>query len=396
MIIRLIELAKKVVTKEKDNKLTIYIQDADNLYPNRVKRLIENSPTAFRSANLMAKYIVGKGLRNESVLDKTIDKTLGLNILDFSNVIAKQLSYQNGFFVHVSYKYKDGLIVPNYSKVLPFEDCRIKNMDDDGFLGRVVVKDWEDNRLSFNQKKSKVREYYTFTRDQDALIEQIRHNFKEIKGKKEEFDLEEAIKLFKGQYYYYNPNVTDIYPLSFIHAVMGDCDTEYQIGVYRNKQLREGFVGKTIILQNGVEVEEDAEANERVFQDFLGAENSSNMTYLPIQQLKEGQTIDDILKVIQLQPQYNEDFIEKTIYNIEENIFASFNNIPKSLVKVGDGAMFGENADKYNELKKFYSEQNDEQRRAIEKFFKDVYDMDIEFIPFGEDEVIEEEITETI
>ena len=61
------EIEQKKTRRHKFGKDKIYFQDYDNLYPNRVKALIENSPTAFRSAQMMAKYIIGKGLVNEDL-----------------------------------------------------------------------------------------------------------------------------------------------------------------------------------------------------------------------------------------------------------------------------------------------------------------------------------------
>lgn len=388
-MIKLLEILRKKVVATKENRTKVYFQDADNLYPNRMKGLIESSPTAFRSANLMSKFIVGKGLVNENLYNKVIDKTLNLDTYDFSQVLAKQLAYHNGFFVHISYKYQDGLIVPAYSKVIPFEDGRISRTDDDGYFGKLLVKDWE-NSGGYSNKSNKLKEYYSFTTKQEDLIEQIKDNWKnEKKGK--DFDLIEAIKIFKGQYYYYNPNVGDIYPLSLIHAVQNDCDTEYRIGNYTNVSFRKGLLGKTIVLTDGLTEEQEYEVEE-VFQNFLGDDNVGDMVFYPTE-LADGKTFDDVLKVVQLAPQYDEKFFDATIPRLRKSIMASFNNIPEPLVTSSDSALFGTNSETYEEMKKFYTEQNDEQRKAIQKFFFDVYNLEVDFITFGSDmaEVIDEE-----
>lgn len=392
-MIRLIEILTKKIIATKENKNKVFFQDVDNLYPNRVKGLIENSPTAFRSSNLMAKYIVGKGLTNELLYKKIIDKTLGLDTYDFSNVLAKQIAIHNGFFVHVSYKYDDnsGQIIPAFSKVIPFEDGRISKTDDDGYFGKLLVKEW-DAKGGYGQKSQKEKQYYSFTRNQEDLIDQIKDNWKELKGKKE-FDLIEAIRIFKGQYYYYNPNVGDIYPLSKVHAVLNNLDTEFRIDNYTNIQFRQGLVGKSIVVTNGLS-EEDEEAMSDVLEDFLGEKNSGNVIHYPIASIPDGQTLEDAIKVIQIPPQYDEKFFSETVGRLEDSILAAFNNIPKSLVKSGEGAIFGENAEKYNELKKFYSEQNDEERKALQKFFFDVYDLEVDFIPFYDEIKVEQEIIE--
>ena len=150
-LIRLPEIFRKKVVATTENRKKVYFQDVDNLYPNRIKALIESSPTAFRSSKLMAKFIIGKGLINEALYDVKIDNALNLNVYQFSMALAKSLANQNGYFVHISYKYVNGEIIPAYSRVLPFEDCRISKTDDDGYFGCLYVKDY-DTKSSFNKQ----------------------------------------------------------------------------------------------------------------------------------------------------------------------------------------------------------------------------------------------------
>lgn len=384
-LIRLIEIFTKKVFKQTDNGLKVYFQDVDNLYPNRVKGLIQNSPTAFRSSSLMAKFIVGRGLMNPAQYEKIIDKTLKLDVYSFAHVLAKSIAEQNGFFVHVTYKIYGNRIVPAYSSNIPFEDCRISKVDDNGHFGRLLIKDWaciDDDILSSNNSNDVVKELYPFTKNQDELKEQILHNWKK-NNKNKDFELREAIQQFKGHYYYYNPNIGDIYPLSKIQPVMNDCDTEYRIGNYTNTTLRNGCNGKMIVLTEGLTEEQEYET-EKVFQSFLGDESASNMVFYPVESVGDGKTLKDSLEIIQIKPQYDEKFISETIPRVRRNIMAQFNNIPEALVMAGEGALFGTNSDTYNEMKLFYSEQNDEERRAVQKFFKDVYEMEVEFETFGD------------
>lgn len=173
---------------------------------------------------------------------------------------------------------------------------------------------------------------------------------------------------------------------------MNDCDTEYRISDYTNNAFRKGLLGKTIIITDGVTEEDEDEVSD-IFKNFLGSENSADMVYYPTN-LADGQSIENALKVIQLEPQYDEKFFEQTIERLKKNIMASFNNIPEALVSASDGSLFGTQSDTYTEMKKFYSEQNDEQRKAIQKFFSDVYNLDVDFITFGSEtsEQIDEQV----
>ena len=380
-LIRLIEIFRKKVTQQVEKGHNVYFQDADNLYPNRVKGLIEDSPTAFRSSLLMAKFIVGSGLTDQTLYDKIIDKTLNLDVYSFSHVLAKSIAMQNGYFVHITYKFENNLIVPSYSKVIPFEYCRISKDDENGYIGKLLVSDWtdEDDSLT-SQKDNTIKTLYPFTKNQNDLKAQIVDFWSKIKPN-DEFNLIEAIKVFKGQYYYYNPNIGNVYPLAKIHPVMNDCDTEYRMSNYTNICFRLGMLGKTVIHTNNL-TEEQEEQIYKVFEDFLGDETVGNMAFIPVN-LPDDRTFDDAVKITQLKPQYDEDFMEKTKVNVRKNIMAQFNNIPEALVMASDGSLFGTSGDTYNEMKLFYSEQNDEERRAVQKFFKDVYDIEVEFDTFG-------------
>ena len=55
-----IELHSRDISLSKDNG--IYKRDIDNMYPLRIENIINNSPTGKRCSNLMAKYIIGRGL----------------------------------------------------------------------------------------------------------------------------------------------------------------------------------------------------------------------------------------------------------------------------------------------------------------------------------------------
>ena len=377
-LIRLPEIFRKKVIATTENRKKVYFQDVDNLYPNRIKALIESSPTAFRSSKLMAKFIIGKGLINEALYDVKIDNALNLNVYQFSMALAKSLANQNGFFVHISYKYDNGEIIPAYSRVLPFEDCRISRTDDDGYFGCLYIKDY-DTKSSFN-KKDDEKKYYSFTTKQYEILEQIQHCWKE-KNKEKDFDLVNAIKSFSGQYYYFNPNIGDIYPLSNIHAVMNDCDTEYRISNYTNGAFRKGLISKNVVMTSGLSDEQEDEVEE-VFKNFLGDDNANDLVIFPTD-LGDGKTFDDVLKVVQIKPIYDEKFITEVLPQVRKNIMASFNNIPEALVMASDGSLFGTSDGTYEQMKKFYSEQNDEERESIYKFFKDVYNLDVEFLTFG-------------
>ena len=134
-------------------------------------------------------------------------------------------------------------------------------------------------------------------------------------------------------------------------------------------------------MTSGLTDEQEDEVEE-VFKNFLGDDNANDLVIFPTD-LGDGKTFDDVLKVVQIKPIYDEKFITEVLPQVRKNIMASFNNIPEALVMASNGSLFGTSDGTYEQMKKFYSEQNDEEREAVSKFFKDVYDLEVEFLTFG-------------
>lgn len=352
---------KRIVKVNENDKDKLYINGEGNLYPNETERTISISPTAFRCANLMGKYIEGKGVLGEDgglIYYKNlpiINSRKNYKITDVISLAAKSIAYQYGVYFHIIYGLDDagkpkpvGLDVLNYSKVRKTkEDAQQRE-------GMFVYKDFE-NKKSFGKDDSK-KLFYPFNPDPNVILAQI-------KADSDNEDILEAIKSYRGQIYYLNLNPDQIYSSSLVDSVYNDADSEYRIGVYTNEQTRNGFLGKTIALTQGLD-EEDAEEIDKDLQNLLGAENSSNVYYLRVDKTED---LDNVLKIIQLKAQFDDKLFELTEKRLRRNILGAFNNVPEILIMAGDGTLFGTNSDTYQEAKLFYSEQNEYEREQLER-----------------------------
>lgn len=362
----LVELWRKIVEVKNNDKDKMYINGYNNLYPNETEGVINNSPTAFRCAQLMAKYIEGKGILNElgELLPYSsitmVNEAKNYRLTDVISLASKSLAYQYGVFFHVIYGISDdGKIVPVGLDVLDYLKCRKSKEDDEDYNGMIIYKDFE--KATEFGKKDNTRKFYPFNSNQDILKAQI---WADAKGSDAE-DLFEAIKHFRGQVFYLNLNPEKVYASSLLDSVYNDADTEYRIGLYNNSQSRTGFVGKTIFLTQGLD-DEQSEVVKSDLASFMGAQEASNLYHMDVEQVE---SLDNVLKVIQLDPQFDDKLYSETKKSIRENILGAFNNVPTELVLAGGGALFGSNSDKYKELKIFYSEQNEYEREQLERAF---------------------------
>ena len=109
----IIEVFQKKTTETKYLKDKIYLNGEDNLYPNTLNALINDSPTSKRCSNLMSKYIIGEGVVN----DYDISRRFTLN--DFSTLISRQISVYYGACIWVGYgEDSEGKIEKNNTNII--------------------------------------------------------------------------------------------------------------------------------------------------------------------------------------------------------------------------------------------------------------------------------------
>ena len=359
----LIEMWRRVIDVVKDDNQHVYWNGEDNLYPQEVRSVIANSPTAFRASSLMSKFVGGSGVLNTDGVKMKysdlpfVNKRKHLKITDIISMASKDIADEYGVWFHVGYGInEDGKIAPVSLDVLEYEKCRKGKDDDNGNLGKIFFKDF-NTKTKFGGKKEKARWFYPFSSEQSVITSQIKAD---SEGSD---DLESAIKKYRGQVYYLNLTPQFKYALSRADSVYNDCDTEYRMGLYRNTQTREGFIGKTVVVTQGLD-EETAKTVKEDLSKWLGSENSGSLYHLDVD------SAEDITKVIyinQLKPQFDDKLFVETDKVVRRNILGAFNNIPEVLVSVSDNALFGTSGEMYREAKLFYCEQVEEEQEKLQE-----------------------------
>lgn len=127
-----VKLFRRVIEYVKSDD--ILINGSDNLYPNRIEQVLENSSSGALAVRAMVDFITGKGVKDDVIIN-TATKQLKS---EFVEEAAKQMAIHYGVFVHVSYKIdENGYLVPFNPVVIPSKDCRISKSDDVGNKGFV-------------------------------------------------------------------------------------------------------------------------------------------------------------------------------------------------------------------------------------------------------------------
>ncbi|WP_116790149.1 hypothetical protein [Flavobacterium psychrotrophum] len=331
----------------------VYANDVDNAYPERMDRLVNNSVTAKSAAAIMVQYLIGKGYGTDAD-NLIINKQKNLKLIDFADDVADDLVKQRGVYIHINY---NALYKVADCSVLPFEWCRIGKKDSTDYSGKIAIcKEWLKPKRSdielidvYNPRKAVI----------DAQVEKAG-----------------GWEHYKGQVLYVNMDTKLIYPLSRIDSVAEDCDSEAQASIYKNRLLRKGFFGNTLVVTRPLvgdglepgshafkEAESEREAFQKAIKESLGAENTGGVLCLEMD--FAGEKLEDAILIKQIESRIDDQLFNYTETSVRENILVAFNNLPAGLIKTNDNALFGNSGEAIREMKRTYWENTTKERNLL-------------------------------
>lgn len=366
MFTQLFDIATRII--KWDKSLGIQTNGESNDYPERMRRLKENSVTASMASDKMFKFVSGKGFGDEA--DKI--KIGKVRITDFADDIAHDIVDDRGVFVHVNYSYNvdKGKFYINRAKVVPFENGRIGEIDDRHYNGKILTYyDW-----CGNIKKSKIGVYDVFNPDKEVILAQI----KKAGG----------IKHYKGQILYYNMDRRKVYPLSRIHAVHNDCDSESLASIYKQRTLKHGFFGKTLIITrslvgkalemdftpDGIKRLHKATTERQKFKEawsqFIGVENYGEALHMEVD--FAGDDLEKSILIKNIESKIDPELFSGAESSVRTNILMAYNNLPEMLVKT-ENSVFGNSGKAFQEAQLSYQDSTQKERGIVEDIVNEIY-----------------------
>jgi len=358
----LIEFVKRKITYNKTN--SYYENGENNDYSERIDRLINNSVTAKQCANIMAVFLVGKGFYNKNTFDLG-----GLSLIKFAHKVSYNLVRQRGVFIHFNYNLNYDKVS---AKVIPFNHCRVGKKDSDKYNGKIgICEDWNNSKSKnikwidiYNSNKEIIKYQIGINKDDDINIQK------------------DKLRKYNGQILYVNLDDDYIYPLSTIDAVQNDCDSESQASIYKNRSLRKGFFGKTLIVtkplidavqEHNPEEFKKQDGERRAFkktvQSFIGAENNEGVLHIEME-FDDQLGIDKSILFKSIETNIDDGMFEFTETSVSNNILFSF-GIPKLLVKTNDSSIYGQGGDGIYQAKLFYQDQTEQLRQSFIEIIKE-------------------------
>lgn len=374
IVASLSELFNRSITVS-NNDHKVYHNDADNLYPNRIELVEKNSTTASSAANKMKSFIIGKGFADLSFNDKIVNPHKRYSGYEFLELIADSVKTHKGCFVHINYDIEGKT---NYLDVLKYKKCRISKEDDKANKGKIYYKDWDSGK-KIGVKKQDEQFFYPFNNNNEVIMAQ-RIKDCELKGIKNPTP-DQLVENYRGQVYFFNLEVAEIYPHAWVHPAYNDADSEFRLSLYRNTGYRTGFLDKTILIANGLDQESEKEFDKTV-HEWLGAENSASVMLL-----NTGQQVPDpekMLTAVSLKGTYDSKRFDNDEKALANNIRKAYLAIPKILIDPED-SFFGSSGESFRAAVEYYNSETLFIREKIAHMMDNFYvDSDFTILELGE------------
>ncbi|HEY4326163.1 MAG TPA: hypothetical protein VGN20_19405 [Mucilaginibacter sp.] len=314
--------------------------DLDNAYPQRMLELVAASPTAKDCWNKRAKFISGNGFK-ESALGKQIINPKGLTLAKLLKAVAADKALFTGFGIHVNYNANFQIASVNYVK---FEDIRMADADNPDTSDKYAIyPDWGR------------KTWKNITRSKIVFIDKYDPDKKVIKN---QVIAAGGWENYKGQLYYFNPEVDD-YPLIEADSVWEDFETEAGIKIFNNREVTTGFLPSTMLFMKARREEADnssaddknAYSNvpsqlEKDLGTFQGAKSAQKIIVIEY---------EDETSKPEFQPysiQNNDKLFNATEKSVEARIIKGF-SIPKELINSDNASGLSNGGEKKEAIREF-------------------------------------------
>lgn len=356
---RVIIKLDKTISEPKSGYDGLMMFGEKNDYPQVIEKLINNSVTAKTAAGVYARFLTGAGFVNEAINKIVVGKDArGKDVTAFGLLrqVAMSSAMHNGFYIHCNIN-PSAKVTDVHLK--PFKDCRFSKPDDTGFSAKILFYDnWANDHDFAKFDKSKVSNYHAFNLDPAVFEAQVT----KASGK------------FNGQVYYQFFDDQYFYPLSPFDPVFLDCDTEYQIALFKNRQIRDGMMDKIIMrVAPSGDTENDRGSFAAEIKTKLGADGDT--VIIMEDEFDDNGEISSssAFKIDRIATSVNDKLFENWEKSLSNNIRKTANNLPKMLIDIEESVFSGQSGESIKQATNFFNAMTQDARALISQSFADIF-----------------------
>lgn len=288
------------------DKITEY--GIDNLYPQRIKEVMNLSPITKSTIELQASFIRGDGFERGDKIVNDQNETAN----DILRLISFDKSLFDGYCLHIN-----GSAIGKTTSIdyVDFEFVRLGLMNQNGNINDCRVSiNWEESSKVLPTNDKRIQRF--------TLYDPAKQG-------------EEVLTTGKGMLLYASPR-KNTYPISNIDAIIEACQADYELQVYTLSQINNGFLNLSVFkYPSGGDTETEEEELSKKLNQLKGARNANSILVASIDEDYEGGSL------IEQFPAINGDslFINSTI-NTRNTILGNM-ALPRSLVGyTPEGSLF--------------------------------------------------------
>lgn len=341
-----------------------------NNYPQTIESLVSNSVTANAVIDIFIKFIVGLGFVDQKLNDVVVGKDFRgkkITLHRLLREVAQSIAINNGYYLHVDYSIDNNL---NYETtkvfLIPFKNCRFPKADDQGYTAKVLVYDnWDKENETRKYNKTEIKNYHVF--DTDNISKQIGSI--------------ENISKFKGQVFFSFLDNRFTYPLSPFDPAYLDMDTEYNVSLFRNREIRNGFTPKTIARFTPSNSLPTPEENERAdeekankFNELLGADGV-RFTVIADESLEDNGNVKSGSGIVfdNIETSIKADLFDTYDKGLQQNIRKAGWNVPQIFIDPDFSGLGNVSGEVFKQATNIYNELTQYVRDVIAQDFKEVF-----------------------
>jgi hypothetical protein len=335
----------------------------DNLYPQNLMVITDASGTGSLCLGRYSKFIEGNGFKDVNFSEYVVNRD-GETADTILHNTSEDIARFGGFAIHVNYNILCQVVEMWY---VPFENCRLEEEDENGYVGHILVHpDWRGrktrNGKAVQVNKDNVEKFCVFNPKPDVVMAQI----KAVGG----------IDKYNGQILWVSMRGGKNYPTPIYDSVITEMSTDEGLSNVKNRNVRNNFLvacmliakkgapltdekGDPLTDDRGEEVERKMIEPEDL-KKFQGDTNGNKILYVELEEDEEAPTIVSFPVA-----NYDKDF-QITEKSTVERIYASFHQELFYSIRIGK---LGFTGDVMRDAYEQYAGEVTNEQRFIERAF---------------------------
>lgn len=344
-------------------KLNIQAYGKDNIYPQRMFDLIRCSSIGGTCCDRYKTFIEGNGFNDTSFSEYECNRR-GETVDDVFRLVAQDMALYHGFALHVNYNMMCEIVEVHH---VPFQDCRLEEETDDGNVIHIKLHpDWTGHKTRrgnvIRVEQKNVKTVFVFNPRKEVVMAQM----KSVGG----------IEHYNGQILWFSMDGKWVYPVPIYDKVLTNLSVDEGLDNIKYRNVRNNFLVSGMMIHKkgqaiGIDedgkplVDDNTDEISESLNVFQGDENACAIMDVTVE------AEEDIPKFVSVEGNNFDKKFDTTEKSVILRIYAAFGQEP--WYRILDGSL-GFSSDILTDAYEYYNSYVNNERRAMSRAFKRIFD----------------------